>query len=362
MRRSDLLEPNNLRLVFSALDYFRDFVVAAREDVRLFSRMARALSPWEAPESENIVERVFPPLRPLRVPALEGKRIALVASGGSGATASLCGIRRAFEEAELEVVTLSACSGSMLFGALWAAGFDAEQMAQFWLRLPARDYLDPDYRALLQAGLHGFRRFGGLIRGDALERTYERCLGPMKLGETKIGLSAVVWNIDQNRVEYLGTRSTPELTVARAVRTAVAIPIFFEPVQLGEHLYGDGGIVDVFPVEPLFADEPLDVVFGVNCYLPENFSGEDVTGWREKSFAILRASGQLRYGVFFELAREHARTLGKRLILLTPVPYSEVRGAQFYDSFLDRRNWQRYMLQGYECTRAKLESIAEHGI
>lgn len=358
-RPSEVLEPNNLRLAFAAVSFFEDFARAGASDARLLGRMARALSPL--PQARSPGGAGFAPRRALAVPALRGKRIGLVASGGSGATAALCGVRRAFEEAGLDVVAISACSGSMLFASLWAAGFDSDEMARFWLELRTRDYVDPGWGSVALAPLRRFRGFGGLLRGAALERTFERQLGDLTLGHTSIPLSAVVWNIDLNRVEYIGTRTTPEMRLARAVRTAISIPIFVEPVQLGDHMYGDGGVVDIFPTSPLLDEEPLDLVLGVNCYMPEDFAGEDVSGWTRRTWSILRASGQLRYAAYLELAREHARALGKRLVLIHPVPYAEVRGAQFYDQFLDRRQWPRFMRLGHEAARAALEQLGGDG-
>jgi predicted acylesterase/phospholipase RssA len=127
-------------------------------------------------------------------------------------------------------------------------------------------------------------------------------------------------------------------------------------LRVGRHLYGDGGVVSIFPVRPLIDfEEPCDLVFGVNCYYPENFAGEEITGWRNRSWAILRAAGQLRACMHLELAREQAKRLGPRLVMLHPVPYTEVRGAKFYESFLDRSRWPRFMRQGYRCARAMLD-------
>jgi NTE family protein len=359
MRGSDVLEPNNLRLFFAATSAIGDFARETGQDARLLARVARALAPL--PQAQPPRAPVFAPREPLRVRALEGKRIGLVASGGSGATAALCGIRRALEEASLDVVALSACSGSVLFATLWAAGLSSDQMARFWLDLAARDYVDPDWRALARAPFSRFRGYGGLLRGTAIEQRYRDRFGDLALGETKIPLSAVVWNIDLNRVEYIGSRATPELGLAQAARVAISIPVFVEPVRLGAHMYGDGGVVDIFPTPPLLAEEPLDVIFGVNCYMPPDFAGEDVTGWNEQTWSILRASGQLRYAAYLELAREHARALGERLILLHPVPYAEVRGARFYDTFLDRRRWPEFMRLGHQAARAALQRIADAG-
>jgi NTE family protein len=357
-RVSDSLEPNNLRLVFSAFNAAKDLATDLAKDLSFVRSVATALGPGPRRDPVTPDGPVFPPLRPLSVPALSGKRIGLVCSGGSGATASLCGLKRAFEEAGLQISALSACSGSVLFASLWACGVEAEQMARFWLTLPTRDYVDPDWAALARAPFRAFRGLGGLLRGDAIERTFERRLGRRTIAETTIPLYVVAWNIDENRVEYLSSRTTPDLTIARVVRIAISIPTMVEPVKMGAHMYGDGGIVDIFPTPPLRDAEPLDVIFGVNCYLPEGFVGEDIGDWYGKSFSILRASGQLRYATYLELAREHARELGPRLELLNPVPYTEVRGANFYETFLDRRSWPRFMQLGYTCGRAALEKMA----
>jgi NTE family protein len=358
-RLSDMIEPNNLRLLFGLSSFLGDLTVDLREDLSLARIVASAFSSGARPA--ELPRRIFPPFRRRAIPALRGKRIGLVASGGSGALASLCGVRRAFEEAGIEVAAISACSGATLFSALWACGLSAEEMARFWLSLGNDDYLDPDWRALVSAGLHRFANFGGLMRGEALEQAFRRRFGRVTMGKTTVPLYAVMWNVDQNRVEYFGTRSTPRLPLATAVRAAISIPMFVEPVRVGRHLYGDGGVVSIFPVRPLLDfEEPFDLVFGVNCYYPENFAGEEITGWRNRSWAILRAAGQLRACGHLELAREQMRLLGPRLLMLHPVPYTQVRGAKFYESFLDRSRWPRFMRQGYQSTRAMLDRIAAH--
>jgi NTE family protein len=232
-------------------------------------------------------------------------------------------------------------------------------MAAFWLGLRGRDYVDPGWLEAARAGLRRFRDFGGLLRGEAVERSFRRRLGSMPLGRTPVPLHAVAWNVDRNQVEYLGSRTTPRLSVARAVRTAISIPLFVEPVRIGRHLYGDGGVVSIFPVRPLVdLEKPLDLVLGINCYCPPHFLGEDIGDWRRGDWAILRASGQLRWAVYLELARENARLLGERLTLVHPVPHEEVRGARFYESFLDRSRWPEFMRAGLRAARAALRRLA----
>ncbi len=357
---TSLVEPNNLRTAFGGISWARDLAAAVREDAAFLWRVRRALLRLPFEREPAIPAEVFPPLEPFRAPALDGKRVAIVASGGSGATSSLVGVQRAFEEAGLAPAEISACSGAVLFASLWACGLDAAAVARFWLSLPREGYVDPDWRNLARAGAGLLRGWGGFLRGEALEQSFRAAVGDRRLGETTIPFSAVVWNVDLNRVEYIGTRTTPDLPVAVAARVGISIPVFVEPVRIGPHLYGDGGVVDIFPVRPVLDARP-DVVLGLNCYLPEGFAGEDLSGWRDRTFAIFRASEQLRWSGMLALAREQARLAGDRLLLLHPVPYAEVRGARFYDTFLDRERWPAFMLAGRTTAREALLRRGEAG-
>jgi NTE family protein len=119
-------------------------------------------------------------------------------------------------------------------------------------------------------------------------------------------------------------------------------------VRVEDHLYADGGVVDVFPAQPLLDHERLDLVIGVNTILPRGFEGEDISGWSNRPMGFLTASRQISYAGHLELARRSVRRLGRKLILIDPVEFTEVHGWRFYDLFIDRRKWPRLMMQGYE--------------
>jgi hypothetical protein len=245
-RFTDALDPNNLRLLFASGWFMEDLVEDLREDLSFARIVGREVFRTADKPPKVDLASVFPKFRERPLRALRGRRIGIVASGGSGATAALCGVKRAFEEAGLEAAAISACSGSMLFCSLWASGLSAQEMAEFWLTLKGSEYMDPGWRQLARAGFRGFRDFGGLMLGEAVERTYRGRLGDLRLGKTRVPLHVVAWNVGRNQLEYLGTRTTPGLAVARAVRAAISIPLFVEPVRIGRHLYGDGGVVSIF--------------------------------------------------------------------------------------------------------------------
>jgi predicted acylesterase/phospholipase RssA len=175
----------------------------------------------------------------------------------------------------------------------------------------------------------------------------------MPVGETRFPISTIVYNIDLNRVEYFGTEETPELTIGELVRIAIALPVFIESVPVRGHLYVDGGLVELFPAEPVLERGGFDHVFGLNFMLPPQF--EDITGWQDTRLGILKASRQFQQGYHLEFARRAKRRLGDSFTIIDPVDYSELRGVSFYDLFIDRSHWRRMIRQGYEAATLALE-------
>ena len=357
---SSLIDIFKIRQGFNALTGLIQFAEGIAEDQQLVTTLRRAVLPLPF-DPHTVAEDPFPPLRRSELAALSGRRLALMASGGSGALASVVGVARALEESGLRPDMISTCSGSALFGFPLGAGLTADEAATFVLSLSARDYVDVNWEGIAKAVPTLGRGFAGFVKGEALEATYRRLLGDMTLGEMEIPTYAPIWSIEENRVDFLGPKSHPDLPVARAIRLAVTIPLFIDPVPLnGEH-WCDGGIVDIFPVRPVLdIESPPDLALGVNGFYPPDFAGEDVTGWRDKPLSIIHAAGQLGTCQQIELARANlARLRGAAEVhMIDPVPYQKVRGVGFYRQFLDNSDWAAFMRAGRELALAALREAA----
>ena len=155
--------------------------------------------------------------------------------------------------------------------------------------------------------------------------------------------------------EYLGSEQTPDVTIGELVRIAIALPVFIEAVPVGGHLYVDGGLIELFPAQPVLERSGFDHVFGLNFMLPPQFEPENITGWQDSRMGILRASRQFQQGYHLEYARRAKRELGDRFTIIDPCDYRELRGTMFYDLFIDRSHWPRLIQQGYEATTRALE-------
>lgn len=289
---------------------------------------------------QHVDTSVFGPFESRAAPGLRGKRIGLVGAGGSGAAVALVGVRRAFEEAGVEVEAISACSGAAIWASMWAAGLGAQEMVEFSMSWQPHDHLDIQWTGLPRFALSALRGFTGLDTGRALEQLFDRRLWHMSAGETDIALHTAVYNLDRREVRYFGSEETPELTLGELVRIAVAPPHAIEAVRVEGDLYADGSVVDAFPAEPMVADGGFDRVFAV-----------DVAGSLEGS----RGSGGAARA---ELARRSRARLGESLTSIEPITDAHAHGFSFSELFLDRRRWPDLMRRGYS---SAVEALAPFG-
>jgi NTE family protein len=237
---------------------------------------------------------LFPP--PAGGPDLEtGPGVAGQAAGG--AAVAMVGAARAFEETGVRPAAISACSASVLWGAMWAAGMSAEEMADYSLGWRPEGSLGVQWTGLPRLAVSAVRGFGGLARGAAVEQLFPRHVWHMSAGETEVALHTVALDIDADRLVPLGSEATPELTLGELARVAVTPPRRAEAVRIEGRFYADGGAVD-----PLSARRTLD-------------------------------------------------ELGVEDVLELPGG-----GGGFYDLFLDRRGWPEHIRAGYAATGRRLRA------
>jgi NTE family protein len=332
----------------------RGELIRATIDPGFLMRARSALFPLPIIDRPKVVNAdVFPPFRRRPVKALKGARSALIAGGGAGACVSLIGVRRAFEEAEIEPDLITACSGGTIWGSMWAAGMSAQEMAEFSLSWHLEDYLDIQWAKAPRYALAALKGFTGLAKGEAIERTFNDRFGRLTVGEMQIPIESIVYDMDRGGVAYFGSESKPELTVGRLVRVAIALPVFIESVEVDGHLYVDGGIIELLPADPILRDGAFDHVFAANFMLPPQLRPDDITGWQDRRMGILAASRQAEQGVQLEFANRLRAALGSRLTVIDAADHRLLRGPAFYDIFIDRSRWPALIREGYErATRA----------
>ena len=353
------LDVFRIRQYFNVVVRARDVAAGIRDDAAFLGTVRRAMLPLPF-DRRPAPGRVFGPLRG-SVPSPLPGRVAVVATGGSGALASLVGVAKALEDSGTEVSVYSVCSGSALFGFPLGAGMPPEEVAQLTASVRPSDYIDIGWRELATLIPALGRGWSGILRGDKLEAFYRRHLGGLTLAQLRTPTYAPIWNVEHNRLDFIGPRTHPALPVARAIRMAVSLPLFIQPARLDGLSWCDGGIVDIFPVRPVLDIEPaVDTAVAVNGFYPHEFAGEDVTGWDARPLSIVTAGAQVRTCQQAQLAREHLARLRRetRTLLIEPVPYHKVAGTGFYEQFLDTREWPEFMRAGREAMLGSLRQPA----
>ena len=355
------LDVFRMRQYFNVVVGARDVATAIGKDVGFLDAVRRGMLPLPT-DRRPAAGQVFGPLRGAVPPPLAG-RVGVVATGGSGALASLVGVAKALEDSGTEVSVYSVCSGSALFGFPLGAGMPPDEVAELTASMRPGDYVDVGWREIAALVPTLGRGWCGILRGDKLEAFYRGQFGDLTLAQLRTPTYAPIWNVEHNRLDFLGPSTHPDLPVARAIRMAVSLPLFVQPVMLDGLSWCDGGIVDIFPVRPVLDIEPaVDTAVAVNCFYPHDFHGEDVTGWDSRSLSIVSAASQVRTCQQAELAREHlARLRGAaHTLLVEPVPYGKVAGTGFYQQFLDSREWPDFMRAGRAAMLASLRRSARH--
>jgi NTE family protein len=359
-RRSDspldaALDIFRIRQYFNIVVRARDVSTAIGRDARFLDTVRRGMLPLPF-DRRPAPAQIFGPLRDAPPPPLPG-RVGVVSTGGSGALASLVGVAKALEDSGTEVSVYSVCSGSALFGFPLGAGMSPEEVAELSASARPSDYIDIGWREIAALVPTLGRGWNGILYGDKLEAFYRSHLGDLTLAQLRIPTYAPIWNVEHNRLEYLGPRTFPDMPVAQAIRTAVSMPLFLKPVVRDGMSWCDGGIVDIFPVRPVLDIEPaVGTAVAVNCFYPHEFGGEDVTGWNDRPLSIVSAASQVRTCQHAQLAREHLARLRRetRTLLVEPVPYGKVAGTGFYEQFLDNREWPEFMRAGRAAMLASL--------
>jgi NTE family protein len=349
-----------IRQYFNVIVRARDVAAGMRKDAAFLDAVRRGIRPLPF-DRLPAPGQVFGPPPGSVPPALPG-RVGVVASGGSGALASLVGVAKALEDSGTQVSVYSVCSGSALFGFPLGAGMSPDEVAELTASVRPGDYIDVGWRDIAALPPTLARGWSGILRGDKLEAFYRGHLGDLTLAQLRTPTYAPIWNVEHNRLDFVGPRRFPDMPVAHAIRMAVSMPLLIQPVVHDGLSWCDGGIVDIFPVRPVLDIEPaVDTAVAINCFYPHEFQGEDVTGWDGRPLSIVTAASQVRTCQHAELAREHLARLRReaRTLLVEPVPYWKVAGIGFYEQFLDTREWPEFMRAGRAAMLAALQRPAD---
>jgi NTE family protein len=188
-------------------------------------------------------------------------KIGYALSGGAVRGVAHLGFLSVFEEAGIRPDAIAGTSAGAVIGAGYAAGVPIDAIAEMVKRVRWRDIAGTPTPQRMS--VFSSTPLSGWIAGTVGDLTFE---------ELEIPLAVVACNVVDGTPVILNSGSVVEATVASA-----AVPGLFAPVERGEMLLADGGLVDNLPVAVARA-MGVDVVVAVDVnparrvpHKPENF-------------------------------------------------------------------------------------------
>jgi NTE family protein len=217
-------------------------------------------------------------------------KLGLALSGGGARGLSQIGILKVFEKENIPIDYVAGTSMGGIIGGLYAAGYSACELERIVSKIDWNDLLsdtpprlslflsqrEESEGSLFQFRLEGLKPYipTALTSGQKLSNLFTDLI--MRASFSSKWFAQPRSNFDDLKIPFRAVTTdlvTGERVVlgsgdlAQALRATMAVPLAFTPVEMGERLLVDGGLVDPMPVE-VVKQMGADVVIAVNTVSP----------------------------------------------------------------------------------------------
>lgn len=162
------------------------------------------------------------------------KNVALVLGSGGARGLAHIGAIEALEERGYTISSIAGCSMGSIIAGMYAAGQLKE--AKEW-------FLQVDKQLILRMMDINLLSGNSLVKGEKIIKELEKVVPDRPIEELKIPCTIVASDMVSTDEVVFRTGSLFE-----AVRASISIPLFFQPVQIGNQLLIDGGILNPLPL------------------------------------------------------------------------------------------------------------------
>jgi NTE family protein len=217
-------------------------------------------------------------------------KIGLALSGGGARGLTQIGILKVLEKENIPIDYIAGTSMGGVIGGLYAAGYSAQKLERIVLEIDWNDlFSDTPPRlslflsqreegegSLFQFRLDGWKPYipTALTSGQKLSNLFTNLI--MQASFSSKWFAEPQSNFDDLKIPFRAVTtdlvSGEEVVLdsgdlAQALRATMSVPLAFSPVEMGERLLVDGGLVDPVPVE-VVRQMGADVVIAVNTVSP----------------------------------------------------------------------------------------------
>lgn len=194
-------------------------------------------------------------------------RVGLALGGGGMRGAAHVGVLKVLIEEGIPIDLIAGTSIGSAVGGFYCAGVPIDKLTdQFYhatfmkefmpIPLSLRIVLAP---ILFMPRLFGYHPYDGLYKGEHCRKYADRLIGsPIKIENLPIPFAAICTNL----VDGKSYRIT-DGSLSLAMQASTAVPGIKKPVQIGDHLFCDGGLVCNVPVSHV-KEMGADFVIAVN--------------------------------------------------------------------------------------------------
>jgi len=161
------------------------------------------------------------------------KNVALVLSGGGSRGAIQLGVLQAFDEYNIKIEAVSGTSIGAIIGSLYCAGVKPIVVKEL---METKGFIKIFHLSWNLKGLMNMKNLYAVLKEHIPNNDFNSLNIPMHI---------CVSNINTNRYEIFSKGSLFDKIAASA-----SIPVVFEPIQIGENYYVDGGLINNLPVDP----------------------------------------------------------------------------------------------------------------
>ena len=171
------------------------------------------------------------------------KDIGLVLSGGGVRSVAHIGLITVLLENNIIPTHVSGTSGGALIGALYASGYEPQEMLNFFKQTP-----------ILKFSLYAFGK-PGFLDSAKYQLYFKKFIKEDAFEKLKYPLTVTATNLIEGKLEYFDSGELIKPLIASS-----ALPPVFSPIEINKNLYCDGGVLNNFPIEPLIDD--CDLIIG----------------------------------------------------------------------------------------------------
>jgi NTE family protein len=200
-------------------------------------------------------------------------KIGLALGGGGSRGSAHVGVLKVLLEEGVPIDLIAGTSIGSVVGGFYAAGVPVDEIeAQFqndtfikefmpW-PLVLRLALSP---IIFTPRLFGYHPYDGLYKGGKFRNYAERLSGHTKIENLNMPFAAVVTDVVSGKTCRITSGD-----LGTALQASTAVPGLKKPVEIGDHLYCDGGLVCNVPTRHV-REMGADFIIAVNIdeYLPE---------------------------------------------------------------------------------------------